>query len=61
MSKINCIIIEDEPLAVKILADYISQIPFLTLRRSFKDTILASEYLRNHKIDLMFLDIHLPS
>ncbi|HEY6625778.1 MAG TPA: LytTR family DNA-binding domain-containing protein [Ignavibacteriaceae bacterium] len=60
MSKISCIIIEDEPLAVKILTDYISQIPFLILRGSFKDAILASEYLRDHKIDLMFLDIHLP-
>jgi len=60
MSKISCIIIEDEPLAVKILTDYISQIPFLILQGSFKDAILASEYLRDHKIDLMFLDIHLP-
>lgn len=60
MSKISCIIIEDEPLAVKILTDYISQIPFLILQGSFKDAILASEYLREHKVDLMFLDIHLP-
>ena len=60
MSKICCIIIEDEPLAVKILTDYISQIPFLILQGSFKDAILASEYMRDHKIDLMFLDIHLP-
>lgn len=60
MSKISCIIIEDEPLATKILTDYISQIPFLILRGSFKDAIHASEYLRDNKVDLMFLDIHLP-
>ncbi len=60
MSKINCIIIEDEPLAVKILADYIAQVPFLDLRGSFKDAILATDYLRNMRIDLIFLDIHLP-
>ncbi|MDB5205345.1 MAG: DNA-binding response regulator, partial [Flavisolibacter sp.] len=37
MSKIKCIIIEDEPLAVKVLSDYISQVPFLQLEATFKD------------------------
>lgn len=60
MSKIKCIIIEDEPLAVKVLSDYISQVPFLELNGSFKDAILATEYLRDHHPDLIFLDIHLP-
>jgi two-component system, LytTR family, response regulator len=60
MSKIRCIIIEDEPLAVKVLADYISQVPFLELGGSFKDAILATDYLRDHQADLIFLDIHLP-
>src|SRR4051812_9685386 len=60
MSKIKCIIIEDEPLAVKILADYVSQVPFLELQAAFKDAILATDYLRNRTVDLMFLDIHLP-
>lgn len=60
MSKISCIIIEDEPLAVKILSDYIAQVPFLELKGAFKDAILATSYLRESSIDLMFLDIHLP-
>ena len=60
MSKIKCIIIEDEPLAVKVLADYISQVPFLELQGSFKDAILATDYLRDNHTDLIFLDIHLP-
>ncbi|MDP9040478.1 MAG: response regulator, partial [Bacteroidota bacterium] len=60
MSKLKCIIIEDEPLAVKVLADYISQLPFLELKGKFKDAILASDYLRNNHTDLIFLDIHLP-
>ena len=60
MSNITCIIIEDEPLAVKVLSDYISQVPFLALQASFKDAILASDYLRNNTTDLIFLDIHLP-
>lgn len=60
MSKITCIIIEDEPLATKVLSDYISQVPFLELRGTFKDAILATEYLRDNHPDLIFLDIHLP-
>src|SRR4030095_6915197 len=60
MSKIRCIIVEDEPLAVKVLSDYISQVPFLELQRAFKDAILATDYLHDHDTDLIFLDIHLP-
>jgi two-component system, LytTR family, response regulator len=60
MSRIRCIIIEDEPLAVKVLTDYISQVPFLELQSSFKDAILATDYLRSNTTDLIFLDIHLP-
>src|SRR6478609_4624613 len=60
MSTIRCIIVEDEPLAVKVLADYISQVPFLSLQGKFKDAILAMDFLRNNSVDLIFLDIHLP-
>lgn len=60
MSKIKCIIIEDEPLAVKILSDYILKVPFLELQGTFKDAILATDYLRHNNINLIFLDIHLP-
>ncbi len=60
MSKMKCIIIEDEPLAAKVLVDYISQVPFLELQSSFKDAILAAEFLRDNQTDLIFLDIHLP-
>ena len=60
MPDIKCIVIEDEPLAVKVLVDYIAAIPFLELQQTFKDAILASDYLRDHQTDLIFLDIHLP-
>jgi two-component system LytT family response regulator len=60
MSKISCIVIEDEPLAVKVLTDYIADVPFLELQGTFKDAILATDYLRNASVDLIFLDIHLP-
>lgn len=60
MSKLKCIIVEDEPLASKILEGYIAQVPFLELQGSFEDAIYAMDYLKNHNVDLMFLDIHLP-
>jgi DNA-binding LytR/AlgR family response regulator len=60
MSNIKCIIVEDEPLAAKVLTDYISQVPFLGLQGTFKDAILATEWLRQNETDLIFLDIHLP-
>ena len=60
MSKITCIIIEDEPLATKILADYIAEVPFLELKKTFKDAILATDFLRENTVDLIFLDLHLP-
>jgi two-component system, LytTR family, response regulator len=60
MSKIKCIIVEDEPLAVKVLSDYILQVPFLELQGTFKDAIHATDFLRDNSTDLIFLDIHLP-
>src|SRR5215207_3238738 len=60
MSNVKCIIIEDEPLAVKVLSDYIMQVPFLEIQATFKDAILATDYLRDNHTDLIFLDIHLP-
>jgi DNA-binding LytR/AlgR family response regulator len=60
MSEIKCIIIEDEPLATKVLSDYVSQVPFLELQGAFKDAILATDWLRHNSTELIFLDIHLP-
>src|SRR5450432_490682 len=60
MSKIKCIIIEDEPLAVKVLVDYILQVTFLELQGTFKDAIGATDFLHDNDTGLIFLDIHLP-
>lgn len=57
---IKCIIVEDEPLAVEVMEDYINQIPFLQLEAVCNDAICAMQALREKQIDLMFLDIHLP-
>lgn len=60
MLKYNCIIVEDEPLAAEVLTDYIKQVPFLELKKWCTDAIFAMETLQSAKIDLIFLDIHLP-
>ncbi len=60
MSEIKCIIVEDEPLAAKVLTDYISQVLFLKLQGTFKDAFLATAFLQDNQTDLIFLDIHLP-
>lgn len=60
MEKYNCLIVEDEPLAAEILQDYIAQVPFLTHQHTCRDGIYAMQILQKEKIDVMFLDIHLP-
>jgi two-component system, LytTR family, response regulator len=56
---INCIAVDDEPLALDIIKDYISQVPFLKLMKTFKDGISVIEYLASNKVDLIFLDIEM--
>jgi DNA-binding LytR/AlgR family response regulator len=60
MEKLNCIIVEDEPLAAEVLQDYIQQVPFLELVTVCTNVMTAMEALKKTKIDLIFLDIHLP-
>ena len=59
-TRLRCLIIEDEPIAVEILEDYIEQVPFLELVGHYPDALQASEPLMNDQIDVLFLDIHLP-
>jgi DNA-binding LytR/AlgR family response regulator len=60
MQKFNCLIVEDEPIAAEILEDYISQVSFLQLIAICNDAIHALEVIQRERIDLIFLDIHLP-
>ncbi len=57
---IKCLIVEDEPLAAEVLADYIAEIPHLELVGTCEDAIYASSFLKKEAVDLLFLDIHLP-
>ncbi len=57
---ISCIVIEDQKPARKILQRYIADIKELDLKGLFSNALDALEFLRNHPVDLVFLDIHLP-
>jgi DNA-binding LytR/AlgR family response regulator len=59
-TKLKCVAIDDEPVALDIIRDYIEKVPFLTLVKSYRDSLKALEYLQNHKVDLLFLDINMP-
>ena len=56
---INCIIIEDEPLAMQRLKDFVLKVPFLYLAQSFDNAIEAIHFLHAGEIDLLFLDIQM--
>ncbi len=57
---LKCIVIDDEPLALDIITDYISKIPFLTLVKSTENAIEALQLVQEGGIDLVFLDIQMP-
>jgi two-component system, LytTR family, response regulator len=58
---INCIVIEDEPLAQKKLNGYIKQVDFLNLLFSFNEGISALNFLKTNPVDLIFLDIRMKN
>ncbi len=57
---LRCIAVDDEPLALDLLADNIRQVPFLQLVRQCKNAYEATEALQQGNIDLLFLDIQMP-
>jgi DNA-binding LytR/AlgR family response regulator len=57
--KINCIAIDDEPLALDIIRDYCTKVPFINLLRTFDNAIDTLEYLQNNSVDLILLDIQM--
>ncbi|MEO1451629.1 MAG: LytTR family DNA-binding domain-containing protein, partial [Bacteroidota bacterium] len=56
----KCLIVDDEHLARKVLETYISRMPDLELVGTCENALAAMQTLRQHAVDLMFLDIHMP-
>jgi len=57
---LKCIAIDDEPLALELLEDNISKVPYLQLVASCNNPLQAMQFLQNEQVDLIFLDIQMP-
>ncbi len=60
MSKISCIILDDEPLAVELLKKHASENHNLIISLATTEVFEVIEYLKNNKVDLIFTDIQMP-
>lgn len=60
MKKLQCLVLDDEPLGREIIEDYVKQTPFLELAASFGKPLEALAFLKNNKIDILLSDIEMP-
>ncbi len=60
MNQLKCIAIDDEPLALQKIVDYINKVPFLDLVGSFDNGLEALAFMRETTVDLIYLDIQMP-
>jgi two-component system LytT family response regulator len=58
--QLKCIAIDDEPLALELIKQYIGRVPELQLVQTFDDAITGGEFLRMNTVDLLFIDINMP-
>ena len=58
---INAIAIDDEPLALKVIISHCEKIDFVDLQKTFTHPTEALKYLRKYPVDLLFVDIQMPS
>ncbi|SDX80271.1 LytR/AlgR family response regulator transcription factor [Hymenobacter psychrophilus] len=57
---VSCIVVDDEPLARKVLVDFCGQVTFLALQGQFGDALAAAAFLQDNPVDVVFLDIQMP-
>lgn len=60
MTGMNCIAIDDEPIALEVISRFAGKVPNLNLLRTFQNPIEAVQFLQSETIDLIFLDIEMP-
>lgn len=58
--KLNCLVVDDEPLSQEVIVDFVKLCPELNLSGVANDALEAGEMLKNEPIDLLFLDINMP-
>jgi len=57
---INCIALDDEPMALEVIKELCKKVPFINLTHSFTRVSLAQQHLNSFPVDLIFLDIEMP-
>ena len=60
MNQLKCLIIDDEPLAQNVIENYLKNFSFIELVAKCENALIALEWIKKQKIDLIFLDISMP-
>lgn len=58
--KLTCALVDDEPLALELLASYVEKTPFLQLKGKYSSAVMAMKEMADNPTDLLFLDIQMP-
>src|SRR5436190_18713511 len=58
--RLKCVAIDDEPLALELINNYVARFAELEMLQTFEDAISAAEFIRNTPVDILFVDINMP-
>jgi two-component system, LytTR family, response regulator len=57
---LNCVIVDDDPLSVRLMEGLIAQTEFLSLQKTFHNPVEAIQFLMENQVDILFLDVEMP-
>ncbi|WP_316830738.1 LytTR family DNA-binding domain-containing protein [Pedobacter aquatilis] len=57
---LKCVAIDDEPLALELIKNYVARFPGLQMVQVFEDALSGAEYLKQNPVDLLFVDVNMP-
>lgn len=60
MKKLKCLVVDDEPVARKIVQEFVEQVPYLEFAGQLESAVKLELFLQSHVIDILFLDIEMP-
>ncbi|WP_316777721.1 LytTR family DNA-binding domain-containing protein [Pedobacter antarcticus] len=60
MKKLNCVIVDDEPLARDVIESFVKEVPFLNILATFEDPVDALLFIKDNHVDIVFSDIEMP-
>lgn len=60
MKKLNCVIVDDEPLARDVIESFVKEVPFLNILAAFEDPVDALLFIKDNHVDIVFSDIEMP-